>query len=71
MSGFEFVLTLVPDTAIAPDGDIQLHCTGHEPPLLLGEWPATLTEEDEAAYRAAVTAAVNAHRLRHCEEASG
>lgn len=70
MAGFECTLTLVPADAIAPDGTIQLHCTGHEPPLLIGEWPRALADEDEAAHFTNLEAAIKAHRPQHAEAAS-
>lgn len=65
MADFEFVLTHIPATTMDSGGHVRLHCTGHKPPLVLGKWPASLVQDEEDAYRAAVTAAINAHRPQH------
>jgi hypothetical protein len=52
----EFTITLV-------GGQQQLHCTGHDPRLLLGEWPAEEDWNPEAAQ--GITDAVNAHKPEH------
>lgn len=61
MTDFEFILATVPSPTTGVDR-IQLHCTGHDEPLLLGEWPVSQSDEDYAAYHAGVTQAVTEHR---------
>lgn len=51
-----FTLTLVGDRQ-------QLHCTGHDPQLFLGEWPADGDWNPDTA--AGITAAVASHRREH------
>ncbi len=52
----EFTLTLAGDRQ-------QLHCTGHDPQLFLGEWPADDDWNPDTA--AGTTAAVTSHRREH------
>lgn len=67
---FQLILTSTPSTTFLGPDTIQLHCTGHNPPLLLGEWQAPEDEETDAAYNQGVTAAVEAHRSQHPDTAT-
>lgn len=54
----EPVLTVV-------DGRVRMHCTGHTPHLLLGDWEAEQDWSPELAD--AIAAAINEHRPEHAE----
>lgn len=64
-TGFQLILPSTPSTTFLGPDTIQLHCTGHEPPLLLGNWPAPWDEETDGAYQEGVAAAVEAHTCQH------
>ncbi len=70
MDDLQIILTLDPIPPFDGESRILCHCTGHETPLLLGSWPAPDDEATEAAYVAALTAVVNAHRPQHGGTAS-
>lgn len=54
MGAPNFTLTLVGDQQ-------QLHCTGHDEPLLLGEWPALVDGEWDFETAAGIEKAVLDH----------